>query len=162
MYRCLVIALALTGCAWSVSSFARPADVYHPVDYPLWHDALFAELFWRCVPPAGGEVRVEGYAVSSMRNERGLLNFEVRLIARDAKGNTLANRWTYGDRLNADQFDPVPFEISVPVAGKGVRYDLYYNFTVPDRSDRLGQTQFGTIEDVCGGRWRLREIPPTS
>lgn len=162
MYRYLILALALTGCASVASPFTRPADDFNPVDYTHSYNALFAELFWRCMGPGETGVNVEGYAVASMRNSVGLDNFEVRLRALDSKGKILGDRSTYGDRLSASQFEPVPFQISVPAAGEGVRYSLYYSFRVPEPGARMAQPYFGTIEDLCSGRWRRRAIPPTS
>ncbi|MFQ5657586.1 MAG: hypothetical protein ACE5G5_08615 [Candidatus Methylomirabilales bacterium] len=162
MYRYLILALALTGCASSPSAFTRPADVFNPVDYTHSYDALFAELFWRCMGPGETGVNVEGYAVASMRNSIGLVNFQVRLTARDSKGSALAVRSAWGDRLSASQFEPVPFQISVPAVGEGVRYDVYYSFRVPEPGERMAQPHFGTVEDVCRGRWRRKAIPPAS
>jgi hypothetical protein len=36
MYRYLIVALVLTGCASSGSTFTRPADVFNPVGYTHW------------------------------------------------------------------------------------------------------------------------------
>ncbi len=165
MYRYLILALVIAGCASPPSTFTRPADVYKPPgEYAYAYDALYAELFWRCVTPED-RTTVRGYAVSSLRNAVGLVNFEVRLTARAAKGEKLAEGWTYGDRLNAAQSEPVPFAVSVPAAGEGVRYELYYQFVVPGESGRgghSGMNDFGTIEDACGPRYRRKQVPPGS
>jgi len=166
MYRYLILtlttALVLTGCASSGSTFTRPADVFNPVDYTHRYDGLFAVLFWRCVGPEETGVNVEGYAVASMRTGVGLNNFQVRLTARDSKGSALAVRSAWGARLNARQFEPVPFQISVPTGGEGGRYDIYYSFRVPEPGERRDQVRFGTIEDVCGDRWQRKATPPGS
>jgi hypothetical protein len=166
MHRLMILVMVVAGCASPPSTFTRPADVYNPsAEYAFAYDALYAELFWRCVTPEDRTVRVRGYAVSSLRNMVGLVNFEVRLTARAAKGEKLAEGWTYGDRLNAANSEPVPFAVSVPVAGDGVRYDLYYHFLVPGESGRgglSGMNYFGTIEDVCGPRYRRKQVPPGS
>jgi hypothetical protein len=165
MYRYLILALVIAGCASPPSTFTRPADVYKPgAEYAYAYDALYAELFWRCVTPED-RTTVRGYAVSSLRNAVGLVNFEVRLTARAAKGEKLAEGWSYGDRLNAAQSEPVPFAVSVPATGEGVRYDLYYQFVVPGESGRgghSGMNDFGTIEDACGPRYRRKQVPPGS
>ncbi len=138
MHRLMILTLVIAGCASSPSRFTRPADVYNPsAEYAHAYDALYAELFWHCVTPED-RTSVRGYAVSSLRNAVGLVNFEVRLTARAAKGEKLAEGWTYGDRLNAANSEPVPFAVSVPAAGKGIRYDLYYHFLVPGESGRGG------------------------
>ncbi len=162
MYRYLIVALVLTGCASSGSTFTRPADVFNPVDYTHRYDGLFAVLFWRCVGPEETGVNVEGYAVGSRRTGVGLNNFQVRLTARDSKGSALAVRSVWGARLNARQFEPVPFQISVPAAGEGGRYDIYYSFRVREPGERRDQVRFGTIEDVCGDRWQRKATPPGS
>jgi hypothetical protein len=162
MYRYLIVALVLTGCASSGSTFTRPADVFNPVDYTHRYDGLFAVLFWRCVGPEETGVNVEGYAVASRRTGVGLNNFQVRLTARDSKGSALAVRSVWGARLNARQFEPVPFQISVPAAGEGGRYDIYYSFRVREPGERRDQVRFGTIEDVCGDRWQRKATPPGS
>jgi hypothetical protein len=129
MHRFLIFALVLAGCASPPSTFTRPIDLYNPpAEYTYYYDALYADLFWRCVTPERGGVNIEGYAVTSLRSNMAIFNFEVRLTARDAKGNVLAQRWTYGDRLSPSNLDPVPFAIAVPAADGVSRYDLYYYF----------------------------------
>ncbi len=180
--RCLlIVALVLAGCASPASTFRQPADVYNPpADYAYYYDALYADLFWRCVDGERGGVHVDGYAVTSLRSNMAILNFQVRLFARDAKGEKLGEGWTYGDRLSPSNLDPVPFTIAVPAAEEVARYDIYYNFEVPDgngngttsqitprvRKARIklaaGLTYFGTIEDVCGARWQRKVTPPES
>ncbi len=181
MHRFLILALVLAGCASPPSTFRQPVDIYNPpAEYAYYYDALYADLFWRCVTPERGGVRVEGYAVTSLRNNMAILNFQVRLFARAAKGEVLAEGWSYGDRLNPSNLDPVPFTIAVPAADDVSRYDLYYNFEVPDGNgnggtargtDRVqrvrmelaaGLTWFGTIEDVCGVGWQRKVVPPAS
>ena len=34
MYRYLILALVLAGCAVPTSNFTRPAELYHPGEYP--------------------------------------------------------------------------------------------------------------------------------
>lgn len=164
MHRLMIFALVIAGCASPPSTFTRPADVYKPpAEYVYAYDALYAELFWTCVTPEDRTTRVGGYAVSSLRNAVGLVNFQVRLTARAAKGEKLAEGWTYGDRLNAANSEPVPFAVSVPASGEGIRYELYYQFVVPGESGRgghSGMNYFGTIEDVCGARWQRKVLPP--
>ncbi len=166
IHRVLILALVLVGCASPPSTFRQPVDIYNPpAEYAYYYDALDADFFWRCVTPEQGGLRVEGYAVTSLRNNMAILNFEVRLFARAAKGEKLAERWTYGDRLNAAQSEPVPFAVSVPAAGDVSRYDLYYQFVVPGESGRgghSGMNYFGTIEDACGPRYRRKQVPPGS
>ncbi len=180
MYRYLILALALgvTACG-PKSTFRQPVDIYNPPpEYAYYYDALYADFFWRCVTPEQGGLRVEGYAVTSLRNNIAILDFEVRLFALDAKGNILGDRWTYGDRLSPSNLDPVPFAITVPAADDVSRYDLYYYFVsggnggnggaaqAPPRVQRVriklaaGLTWFGTIEDVCGVRWQRKVLPP--
>ncbi len=165
MHRFMILALVIAGCASPPSTFRRPVDIYNPpAEYANYYDALYADFFWRCVTPED-RTSVRGYAVSSLRNMMGLVNFEVRLTARAAKGEKLAEGWTYGDQLNAAQSEPVPFAVSVPAAGAGVRYDLYYQFVAPGESGRgghSGMNYFGTIEDACGPRYRRKQVPPGS
>jgi hypothetical protein len=151
MYRYLILALAVATWTWCPSAFAQASDVYNPANYPFHYDALYAELFWRCKTPDAGGVRVEGYAMSSRGD--AISKFEVRLIARDAKGKKLADRSAYGKLLHATQYKPVPFEISVPAGGEKVRHELSYSFEVPSE-ERSSRDQFGAVEDACGGRWR--------
>ncbi len=161
MYRSLIVALAFTLTACDPkSTFKRPANVQNPVEYNYYYNALYADVFYRCTTPEAGGLGVDGYAISSASSGSAIENFQVRLFAKDAKGNTVADRWTYGDRLVADLQTPVPFRISVPTAGEGIRYDLYYSFVVDDEREKL--QQFGTVKDVCGGRYRRKEVPPGS
>ena len=169
MYRCLILVLILAGCA--PSAFTPPADIYHPVEYPFYFDAVQADLFWRCTTPEGGGVRIEGYALSSLRTSTPIYNFQVRLIASDAQGGILADRWTYGDLISASRYEPIPFAISVPATGEGVHYDLFYWFQYlsgngggrgAERGPGIVLAQAGllpvswTIQDVCDDRWRQR------
>lgn len=170
----LILVVAVSGCAASSSGFARPADLYNPpAEYRFHYDALYADLFYRCTPAEGGGVRVDGYAVSSTRTGMSLMNFEMHLDARDAKGNVVASRWSYGDPINADNVTPIAFVLSVPSAGDGVRYDLRYRFQVPEGNGngmarrgagvRLvsgGQLIFGTVEDACSDRHQRKTRPP--
>ena len=180
IHRFLILVLVLAGCTLPPSTFRQPVDIYNPpAEYAYYYDALYADFFWRCVTPEQGGLRVEGYAVTSLRNNTAILNFEVRLFARAAKGEILAERWTYGDRLNPSNLDPVPFAITVPAADDVSRYDLYYFFVVadgngngggsaqaPPRVQRVriklaaGLDYFGTIEDVCSVRWQRKVLPP--
>ncbi len=166
MHRLMILALVIAGCASPPSTFRQPVDIYNPpAEYAYYYDALYADFFWHCVTPEDRTVRVGGYAVSSLRNAVGLVNFEVRLTARGAKGEKLAEGWTYGDRLNAAQSEPVPFAVSVPAADDMSRYDLYYQFVVPGEGGRgghSGMNYFGTIEDACGPRYRRKQVPPGS
>ena len=181
--RCFVIlALVLAGCASPAKTFKRPLDLYSPpAEYVYSYDALYAELFWRCTEHERGGVRVDGYAVTSLRNNMAIPNFWIRLFARDAKGNTLAQGFAFGDDQSPSNLDPVPFAVSVPAADGTVRYDLYYNFEIADGDGDGGGTSqviprvqkvrmvpaagliyFGTIEDVCGARWQRKLTPPGS
>ncbi len=179
MYRYVICALVLAGCASPPSTFRQPADVYNPpAEYAYYYDALYADFYRRCVTPERAGVRVEGYAVSSLRNNMAFFNFEVRLFALDAKGNILADRWTYGDTIGAVRLVPVSFAIAVPAAGAEVRYELYYRFETMDgggqarrghggQQARLvvfgaGMEYFGTIQDVCGNRYRRKDMPHRS
>ncbi len=165
MRRLMILAVVIAGCASPPRTFTRPVDIYNPpAEYANYYDALYADFFWRCVIPED-RTTVRGYAVSSLRNAVGLVNFEVRLTARAAKGEKLAEGWTYGDRLNAAQSEPVPFAVSVPAADDVSRYDLYYQFVIPGESGRgghSGMNYFGTIEDACGPRYRRKQVPPGS
>ncbi|MFQ5656644.1 MAG: hypothetical protein ACE5G5_03825 [Candidatus Methylomirabilales bacterium] len=156
MYRYVILVLILTGCASSQSTFKRPNDLYYPnpVAYPYHYGDSFIDLFYRCTRPQAGGVLVEGYGVSSMNANVPVLNFEVKLTARSAHDRRLARKWTFGDDLDASPFDPVPFEVSVPVSSEAARYDLYYDFQYPD--SRAYQDQFATVKDVCGSRWRRK------
>jgi|GEM_PF-2480998 len=171
MYRCVILILILTGCALPPSPFTPPADIYHPVEYPFYFDAVQADLFWRCTTPEGGGVRIEGYALSSLRSSMPIYDFQVRLFARDAQGKILADRWTYGDLSSAKRYEPIPFAISVPATGEGVHYDLFYWFQYPGGGNGGRGAQHGpgivlaraglqpvswTIQDVCDDKWRQR------
>jgi hypothetical protein len=151
MFRTLIVVVTLTGLAFATRAFGQGSDVYNPANYPFHYDALYAELFWRCKTPDVGGVRVEGYAMSSRGD--AISKFEVRLIARDAKGKKLADRSAHGKSLHTTQYKPVPFEVSVPAGGEKVRHDLIYSFEVPSE-ERTSRDQFGSVEDACGARWR--------
>ncbi len=175
----LIMTLALAGCA-TPRTFTRPANLYDPAGYPLYYDALWADIFWRCPTPAEkGGVQVEGYAVSSMRFNVGMFRFQVILRARDQKGKILVEDWTWGDPIDADNITPIAFALTLPKVADAVGYDLYYSFQSQDGDgdggDGVSQRReepkvvlvqgfgvFGTIEDVCSDRHRRKPVPPAS
>jgi len=181
MHRYAILALVLAGCAAPARTFQQPLDLYNPpAEFTHYYDALHADLFWRCEQDDLEGVRVDGYAVTSLRNNMAIVNFQVRLFARDAKGNILAERGAFGHRQSPSNLEPVPFVVSVPAAADVARHDLYYSFVLPDgnggngtaegspgvRTARLRMTArpnfFGTVEDVCGARWQRKVTPPAS
>ncbi|MFQ5961803.1 MAG: hypothetical protein ACE5MG_10425 [Candidatus Methylomirabilales bacterium] len=153
MKRTLILALVLTTWSLTPSAFAQAADVYDPANYPFYYNALYADLFWRCKTPDVGGVGIEGYAMAS-RGET-IRQFEVRLIARDAKGKKLADRSAYGESIHTRQFKPVPFQIAVPPGGEKIRHDLLYSFEVPNEAPD-SQHQFRSVENACGEKWRRK------
>ena len=163
MYRSLIFSLALflTACG-PKSTFKRPADIYNPnpTAYPFHYGSPYVDIYWRCTTPEAGGLSVGGYTATSDNQNLPPQNFSVILKAFNAKGEKLTQRFVYGDSLNPDQFDPVPFEVSLPAVAGAAKYDLYYDFFVRDGRDKL--QQFGTVNDVCGGRYRRKEVPPGS
>ncbi len=154
IHRFLILVLVLAGCTLPPSTFRQPVDIYNPpAEYAYYYDALYADFFWRCVTPEQGGLRVEGYAVSSLRNNIAILDFEVRLFARAAKGEVLAEGWTYGDRLSPSNLEPVPFAIAVPAADDVSRYDLYYYFVSGGNGGNGGAAQAPPAPSGSGSRW---------
>ena len=163
MYRYLILAVALTLTACGPkSTFKRPADIYNPnpTAYPFHYGSPYIDMFWHCMSPEGGGVSIAGYVATSTNQNLPPQNFSVILKAYNAKGQKLTERFTYGDDLDPDQFEPVPLEVSLPAVSGVARYDLYYSFVVVDGREKL--QQFGTVKDVCGGRYRRKEVPPGS
>jgi hypothetical protein len=174
----LILIVGLTGCAAAPSTFTRPRDLYNPQEYPFYYDALWADLFWRCAPPAGGGVGVQGYAIASTRTNMAIFLFEVGLEARDGKGNILFERWSYGDPFDADNITPIAFALDVPKAAEAVGYNLRYRFQSADGGgDGDGTSQrrqaprvvlvqgfavFGTVVDVCSDQYRRQTTPSAS
>ena len=164
MYRTLIAALtlALTACG-AKSTFQRPGDIFNPsaTAYPFHYGSPYIDMFYRCTTPAGGGISIDGYTVTSPNQNLPPQNFQVTLSAWDAEGHKLTQHFTYGDDLAPDQFDPVPFEISLPAVAGAVEYDLYYDFYVADRgSGKL--EEFGTVKNVCGGEYRRKAEPAGS
>jgi hypothetical protein len=120
----------------------------------------YIDMFWHCMSPEGGGVSIAGYVATSTNQNLPPQNFSVILKAYNAKGQKLTERFTYGDDLDPDQFEPVPLQVSLPAVAGAAKYDLYYDFFVRDGRDKL--EQFGTVKDVCGGRYRRKEVPPGS
>jgi hypothetical protein len=152
MYRVLLLALLLAGCG---GTFQRPANLYNPSmeRFPFHYGTPYVDLFWRCMTPeAGGGISVDGYTATSTNQGEPPQNFGVTLKAFDADGQKLTERFAWGDDLAPGAYDPVPFEVAIPAVSGVARYDLYYSFYVVDGRQRLAQ--FGTVEDVCGARWR--------
>lgn len=157
----LALALVVTACG-PRSTFKRPEDVYGPssATYPSHYSSPYIDMFWRCQTPTAGAVSIDGYVATSLNQDLPPQNFSVTLKALNAKGQKLTERFAYGDNLAPDQFEPVPFEVSLQAIEGVVRYDLYYSFVVVDERQRV--QQFGTVEDVCGARWLREAAPPGS
>lgn len=154
MYRVLILALLLAGCG---ATFQQPANLYNPSmeRFPFVYSTPYVDLFWRCVTPeAGGGISVDGYTATSTNQQLPPQNFGITLKAFDADGQKLTERFSWGDDLAPDAFNPVPFEVAIPPVSGVARYDLYYSFYVTDGREKL--TQFGTVEDACGARWRRK------
>lgn len=163
MYRYLILALLLTMTACGAkSTFQRPANVYNPntAEYPFHYGSPYIDMFWRCQTPKVGGVSTDGYAATSMNQNLPPQNFSVTLKAYSAKGQKLTEHFAYADDSAPDQFEPVPFEVSLQAVAGVARYDLYYSFVVVDPRQRI--QQFGTVEDVCGARWLREATPPGS
>ena len=162
MSRFLILALALALTACAKSTFQRPGDLFNPSAeaYPFHYGSPYIDMFYRCTTPEVGGVSINGYTATSMNQNLPPQNFSVILKAFNAKGQKLTERFAYGDDLAPDQFDPVPFEVSLQAVEGVARYDLYYSFVV--RDERMKTQQFGTVQDVCGNRWRRKEMPPAS
>ncbi len=158
-YLYVILALILTGCASSGSTFARPANLYNPSPerYPFHYATPYVDLFWHCQTPEAGGVSVHGYAAASTNRNMPVQNFSVILKAMGAKGQKVTERFTYGDNLDPGLFNPVPFEVSLAAAEGVARHDLYYSFYVVDGREKV--SQFGTVENVCGGRWQRKAKP---
>jgi hypothetical protein len=165
MYRYLIIALALalalTACG-PKSTFKQPANLLSPspAEYPFHYGSPYIDMFWHCMSPEGGGISIAGYVMTSTNQNLPPQNFSVILKAFNAKGQKLTERFTYGDNLSPGQFQPVPLGVSLPAVSGVARYDLYYSFVVVDGREKL--QQFGTVNDVCGGRYRRKEVPPGS
>ncbi len=150
MRRWLVLPLVLAGCA---GTFKQPGDLYNPplAEYPFQYSSPYVNMYWRCQTAQAEGVSVDGYAMASTNANLALSNFNVTLSARNAEGKDLTERFAWGDDLAPGLFSPVPFEVSVPAPPGTVRYDLYYDFTVKDGSER--REIFWTIKDLCGAQW---------
>lgn len=159
MYRYLILALFLAGCASSGGTFARPANLIDPspARYPFAYSDPYVNLFWNCATPKAGGAAVDGYGTTSMNANVPLRNFNVVLSAHDAEGKRLTERDAWGDDLSPGRFDPVPFEVSVPAVSGTARYDLYYDFQY--RDGFTIQDQFATVKDVCSAKWQRKAKP---
>lgn len=165
MYRYLILpsALALIVAACGPpSTFKRPENIYspNPTTYPSHYGSPYIDMFWHCQTPPAGGVSIDGYVATSLNQNLPPQNFGVTLKAFNAKGQQLTERFAYGDDLDPDQFEPVPFEVSLQAIEGVARYDIYYSFVYVDERQR--NQQFGTVEDVCGGRWVREATPPGS
>ncbi len=157
MWRSVVVMLLLVaaGCA-SSGEFKRPANLYDPemARFPFHYGTPYVDLFWRCTTPADGGGGADGYAVASTNVNLAPQNFGVTLQGFNADEQKVIERFAWGWNLIPGQVDPVPFQVAVPAAAGVVRYDFYYSFYVQE--GRQKQPQFGTVQDVCGERWRRK------
>ena len=130
--RTLVIAIY----AASLSACASPGSPHggsgQPPGYPpdvFAHRVATSNvvLYWNCVRPEAGALRLEGVAQNpwSMQSVRFL---ELELVGVDDQGRTVSQARGEARDILIDTNQSSPFQLALRTAGSEVRFDLYYQY----------------------------------
>ncbi|MFB3819952.1 MAG: hypothetical protein ACE147_20030 [Candidatus Methylomirabilales bacterium] len=164
-----VLSVGLAACAplgESQAPGASPRRV--PVDpspdaYSHRAGSARVVLYWNCVRPDPGTMRVQGLAHNPHLAEVRFLEFEL-VGVNDREATVSSARGSAGAVvIRTNQFSP--FALDVKTAGSEVRYDLYYTFraqqilrsqlaaAAPTGAPLLAQAeQRGFVRGACGDR----------
>ncbi len=102
-------------------------------------------LYWNCVRPEAGALRVEGVAQNPWSTQP-VRFLELELVGVDGQGRTVSLvKGEAGDILiHTNQLSP--FHLALRTAGSEVRFDLYYQYQFQDEEmeARLAGAAWGT------------------
>jgi len=152
-----LLALTLSACA---SPAARPGP-YPPDAYAHRVASSHVVLYWNCVRPEAGILRVEGVAQNPWSSQE-VRFLETELVGVNSQERTVsyAKGAAQDILIRTNQFSP--FQMELRLAGGEVRFDLYYEYRFQDvemearlagplvRAPRLlAQTQRFLARDAC-------------
>ncbi len=155
-----VVALFLAGCAGMESGGGGgSAPVLYPppgMDHRVGNSHL--ELFWRCVRPEPGVLRLDGL-VANYNNAQPIRFFEAELVGVDAGGRERSAARGEARDQSIPTAQMSPFGISLKEGGDEARFDLYYNYQFQDNEHMmlsaghgfhlLAYSQRSLARDVC-------------
>jgi hypothetical protein len=122
-----LLALTLIACA---SSAERP-PLTSPGAYAHRVASSHVVLYWNCVGPEAGTLRVEGVAQNPWFSQE-VRFLELELVGVDGRERTVSHaKGAAQDILiRTNQFSP--FQMELRPAGREVRFDLYYEYRFQD------------------------------
>ena len=152
-----LLALALGACALPA---ARPAP-YPPDAYAHRVASSHVVLYWNCVRPEPGILRVEGVAQNPWSSQEvRFLEVEVVGVNNQERTVSHAKGAAQDILIHTNQFSP--FRMELRAAGSEVWFDLYYEYRFQDVEmearlagplvggpRRLAQTQRFLARDAC-------------
>lgn len=142
-----LLALALGACA---SPAARP-PLYSPGTYAHRVASSHVVLYWNCVRPEPGTLRVEGVAQNPWSSQE-VRFLEVEVVGVDNQERTVsyAKGAAQDILIRTNQFSP--FQMELRPAGSEVRFDLYYEYRFQDV-----EMEAGIARPVLGARRLLAQ-----
>jgi hypothetical protein len=126
----LVVAMGIMSCvAVDKTNTGAPPDAFS-------HRTANSDvvLFWNCLQPASGVLRVEGVAHSPWQAQP-IRYLELYLVGLDAQGKQTVE--AFGKAQDAQIFtnQRSPFQFDLRTAGTEVRVDLYYQYLFNEEWD---------------------------
>ncbi|MBI4536463.1 MAG: hypothetical protein HY712_00735 [candidate division NC10 bacterium] len=127
--------LLLAGCA-GMGAGGSSSSVFAPYPPPgMDHQvgAEHVELFWRCLRPEPGLLRLDGLAMNRS-SPHPVQFFKAELVGVDAGERTRSSGRAEARDIVIRTYEASPFEIVLREGGDEVRFDLYYDYQaqIPD------------------------------
>ena len=125
----ILLSAGLAACAGDEPfrlSQATPAP-YPPPDYAHRVATSHVVLYYNCVTPSPGGVRLDGVAFNPWSSQPvGALQFE--LVGVDTRGRPVSEAKTEARDFQLATNQSTPFQLDLKTAGNEVRFDLYYSY----------------------------------
>jgi len=124
-------------------------------------------LFWNCLEPAAGVLRVDGVARSPWQAQP-IRYLELQMVGLDAQGRKTAEVAGKVQDIQIFTSQQSRFQLDLRTGGAEVRFDLYYQYLFNQEYDSLllagppmvgprlfAQTHTNVLRDVCSPTQRL-------
>lgn len=122
-----LLALTLSACA---SPAERP-PLYSPGTYAHRVASSHLVLYWNCVRPEPGILRVEGVAQNPWSSQE-VRFLEIELVGVDGRERTVSHAKGAAQDILIHTNQVSPFRMELRPAGSEVRFDLYYEYRFQD------------------------------
>jgi hypothetical protein len=152
-----VVAMAVTACvAVDTAGPGTPPDGFT-------HRAANSEvvLFWNCLQPVSGVLRVQGVARNPW-HAQPIRFLELQVVGVDAEGRQTAEAAGKAWDIQIFTNQQSPFQLDLRPTGTEVRFDLYYQYLFNHEYDSVmlagpplvgprlyAQTNTNMVRDVC-------------